>query len=168
MKTKQHTNQCRRIRNGRQGFWTALKTRITARLSDHIVECPRCQQRLAIVNRVELGLALIKTQPLDVGLLSRANSCTLDVLKHSLRHAPKAIPLRKAKSDTSRFEKIRPTLERTLNTAACLFIVIMIKVGVSTSLLDYKDKGQTAIENYYARNLDDQIFDEIFPTDVPS
>lgn len=63
---------------------------------------------------------------------------------------------------------MRPGLERALNVAACLFIVIMIKSGVSSSLLDYRDQGQTAIEKYYARNLDSQTFDEIFPTDASS
>jgi hypothetical protein len=118
-----------------------------------------------MVNRIELGLMLIKTQPLENGLLARANSQALGVLNHSLRYAPKSKVLRNAKSDTNRLEKIRPNFERALNVAACIFIVIIIKTGVSSSLLDYKKKGEAVIENYYARNLDNQLFDEIFSKD---
>ncbi|MHC4835445.1 MAG: hypothetical protein ACYSOF_00905 [Planctomycetota bacterium] len=164
---KTETNQCRRIRKGRLGLWDAFRSRVLERLSDHIAECPRCQRRLATVNRVELGLTLMKTQPQQIGLLARANNQALDMLKHSLRHAPKSAGLRTAKSDANRLEKIRPGLERVLNVAACVFIVIMIKTGVSNSLLDYKEQGEAVIHSYYASNLDNEMFNEIFP-DGPS
>jgi len=156
------------MRKGRSGLWGKLRLQLLERLSDHIAECPRCQRRLAMVNCVELGLTLIKTQPLKIGLLSLANNRALDVLKHSLRYAPKSTILRNAKSDTNRLEKMRPGLERVLNAAACVFVVLMIKTGVSNSLLDYKEQGEAVIHNYYARNLDNQMFDEIFPTDSPA
>ena len=168
MKRFNDKNQCRSMRNERCGVIRSVKMRLLERLSDHIAECPRCQRRLAMVNRVELGLMLMKTQPLEIGLLSRANNQALDVLKHSLRYAPKSAVLRNAKSDTNRLEKMRPGLERVMNAAACVFVVLMIKTGVSNSLLDYKQQGEAVIENYYARNLDSQMFDEIFPADSPS
>ena len=149
-------------------LWGVLRLRLLERLSDHVAECPRCQRRLAAVNRIELGLTLMKTQPLEVGLLSRANNRVLGVLKHSLRYAPKSAVLQNAKSDTSRLEKMRPGLERLLNAAACVFVVLMIKTGVSNSLLDYKEQGEAVIHNYYARNLYSHMFDEIFPGDPPS
>ena len=156
------------MREGQSDLWSAWKLRLLERLGDHVAQCPRCQRRLAMINRVELGLTLIKTQPLETGLLARANNQALDVLKHSLRYAPKSTVLRNAKSDTNRLEKMRPGLERALNAAACVFVVIMIKTGTSNSLLDYKDQGEAVIHNYYARNLDSQMFDEIFPTDSSS
>ena len=165
MKTGDHTFYCRKIRKSRDGFWSGLRWRVIERLNDHVAHCPRCQQRLAIVNRVEIAMMLMKTQPQDLGLLARANSKALDTLKHSLRNAPQSAVLRTAQVDQSRFEKIRPGLERVMNTAACLFVVLMIKTGVSSSLTDYRRQGEAAIHNYYARNLDSQIFDEIFPED---
>ncbi len=168
MKLFNDKNQCRSVRNERYGVIRSVKMRLLERLSDHVAECPRCQRRLAVVNRVELGLTLMNTQPLEIGLLSRANNRALDVLKHSLRYAPKSAVLRNAKSDTHRLEKIRPGLERAINAAACVFVVLMIKTGVSNSLLDYKEQGEAVIHNYYARNLDSQMFDEIFPIDSSS
>ena len=168
MKLFNDKNKCRSARNERCGAIRSVKMRLLERLSDHVAECPRCQRRLAVVNRVELGLTLMNTQPLEIGLLSRANNQALGVLKHSLRYAPKSAFLRNAKSDTHRLEKIRPGLERVLNAAACVFVVLMIKTGVSNSLLDYKEQGEAVIHNYYARNLDSQMFDEIFPIDSSS
>ena len=168
MKLFNDKNKCRSARNERCGAIRSLKMRLLECLSDHVAECPRCQRRLAVVNRVELGLTLMNTQPLEIGLLSRANNQALGVLKHSLRYAPKSAFLRNAKSDTHRLEKIRPGLERALNAAACVFVVLMIKTGVSNSLLDYKEQGEAVIHNYYARNLDGQMFDEIFPIDSSS
>jgi hypothetical protein len=168
MKLFNDKNKCRSARNERCGAIRSVKMRLLERLSDHVAECPRCQRRLAVVNRVELGLTLMNTQPLEIGLLSRANNQALGVLKHSLRNAPKSAFLRNAKSDMNRLEKMSPGLERLLNAAACVFVVLMIKTGVSNSLLDYKEQAEVVIHNYYARNLDSQMFDEIFPIDSSS
>lgn len=164
MKTNNPNNQCCRKQEAKMGLWHRLQSRLMQQLSDHVALCPRCQQRLAALQRVELALTLVNTQPLNAGLLARANNKTLDMLKHSLRFAPKSAALRTAQSDIGHVEKMRPGLERALNVAACVFVMLMIKTGVSSSLLDYKEQGEAVIHNYYARNLDSQLFNEIFPT----
>jgi hypothetical protein len=63
---------------------------------------------------------------------------------------------------------MRPGFERILNIAACVFVVFMIKTGISRSLLDYQKQGETSIKNYYARNLDSQMVNEIFPENSSS
>lgn len=165
MKNEIHKNCCHGVRKESVGLLSAFRVRMAERLNDHITDCPRCRQRLAMVHRVEFGLTLMRTQPQHTGLLARANNKALDTLKHSLRHAPKSAALRTARTDLPRLEKIRPGLERVMNTAACVFIIFMIKTGVSSSLLDFRDQGQRAIRNYYSRNLDEQTFNEIFPSD---
>ena len=167
MKLFNDKNQCRSVRNERCGMMHSVKMRWLRRLDDHVADCPKCRKRLLRVNRVEVALMLMKSQPYEMGLLARANNKALDVLTHSLRFAPKSTLLRQAKSDTNRIEKARPFIERVLNVAACLFIIIMIKTGVSNSLLDYKRQGEAVIQNYYARNLDEQLFNEIF-SEAPS
>ena len=168
MKMRNDKNQCRSVRNERCGVIRSIKMRLLQRLDDHVAECPKCQRRLAVLNRVEVALMLTKSQPYEMGLLARANNKALDVLTHSLRFGSKSTLLRQAKSDTNRIEKVCPFIERVLNVAACLFIIVMIKSGVSHSLLDYKEQGEAVIHNYYARNLDSQTFNEIFPTDSSS
>ena len=151
MKLFNDNNKCRSVRNERCGAIRSVKMRLLERLSDHVAECPRCQRRLAVVNRVELGLTLMNTQSLEIGLLSRANNQALGVLKHSLRYAPKSAFLRNAKSDMNRLEKMSPGLERLLNAAACVFVVLMIKTGVSNSLLDYKNTRSRIQRTFQSR-----------------
>ena len=158
-------NPCKQVRS-RQGMWASFKERIRDRLSDHIATCPRCQKRLAMVNRVELAIGLLKSQPHGLDLLSRANTKAIGVLKHSLRDAPRSEKLRHSRPDQHWLEKKRPVIERVLNIAACLFVVVMIRMGVTSSLTDVKNKGETALHNYYARNLDNQLYNEIFPEDA--
>jgi len=165
MKTFSDKKICRSVRNERCGLIGSIRERLLGRLNNHIAECPRCQKRLAMVNRVEIALMLMKSQPMEIGLLARANNRALGVLAHSLRFGPKSERLRHAVSDTTRLEKARPFIEKALNVAACLFIALMIKTGLSHSLLDCKEQGQAVIENYYARNLDGQMVEEIFPKD---
>lgn len=165
MKADNHTNHCREICKNQAGFWSGLRWSVLERLNDHVAYCPRCQRRLAIVNRVEIAMMLLKTQSQDIDLLARANSKALDAMKHSLRNAPQSAMLRTTQVGQNRFEKNHPGLERALNFAACVFVLVMIKTGVSNSLLDYKRQGEDVILNYYARNLDSQMLDEIFPSD---
>lgn len=164
MKKINHSNLCRKIR-GPQGGWAILKERLRQRLGDHIATCPRCQKRLALANRVEVAVSLLKSQPHELNLLARANAKAIGVLKHSLRNAPQTRQLRQSKPDFNWIEKKRPAVERLFNVAACLFVVLMIRMGVFSSMTDVQAKGKTALHNYYARNLDNQMVNEIFPDD---
>lgn len=164
MKKINRSNPCKQIRK-RKGLWAAFKERTHRRLLDHIAACPRCQKRLALTNRVELALCLLKSQPHDLNLLARANTQAIGVLKHSLRDAPQSEKLRRSKPDHTWIDKKRPAMERMLNIAACLFVVLLIRMGVTASLLDVQKKGKTAVHNYYARNLDSRLMQEIFPDD---
>ena len=164
MKTIDH-KQCRQA-TGQKSFWFSLKERIHGHLSDHIATCPRCQKRLALANRVELALNLLKAQPQALDLLSRANACAVSVLKHSLRNAPQSKRLCQLRPDQNWIEQKSPLLERLMNIAACLFVVLMVRMGVTDSLTDVQTKGKTALHSYYARNLDAQTVDEIFPDDT--
>ena len=168
MNTSNDNNQCPVLTSDQRGLFASLKRRLFGRLDHHIAHCPKCQQRLATTNRIEAALMLTKTQSQPTDLLAQANTRVLNNLSNVLRQDPKSDNLKVARPETNRIEKMRPILERVLNTAACLFIICLIKTGMTSSFLDYRDQGQTAIENYYARNLDSQTFDELFPTDSSS
>ncbi len=162
MRKADQYNPCKAVRSRRR-LWRSLKERVHAHLSDHIATCPRCQKRLALANRVQLAFDLLKSQPQSPNLLAAANMKATGVLKHSLRNAPKSEKLRQSVQDQHWIEKKRPLLERMLNVAACLFVMAMIRMGVTSSLTDIRRQGETAVHNYYARNLDSQLLSEIFP-----
>ncbi len=158
-------NPCKQNRS-RLGIWTRLKASAIQHLADHAAACPRCQKRLALTNRVELAIGLLKSQRHDYDLLAKANTNAVNVLKHSLRQMPQSENLRHSSPKQNWIERKRPVFEKCLGVAACLVIVAMIRMGINSSLADVNDKGQKVVHNYYARNLDDQLFNEIFPDET--
>lgn len=162
MNDTRHTQSCRQLSAAPGGVWTLFKQRVAERCSAHIASCPRCQKRLARIGRVELAFCLMRMQPQAVNLLANANTAALKYLKRSLRETPRAETLRAAVYGPGRLEKAAPHLERLLNWAACLFVVLLIRTGVTHKLFEIKEQGTAVIENYYARHLDAQIFEDIF------
>jgi hypothetical protein len=144
----------------------SIKQRIQRKLLGHVASCPCCQKRLALTNRVELAICLLKMQPQQSQLLANANSSALNILKHSLRYSPKSDTLRHARYGQGWAHRYKPILEHVLNMAACLFVLVMIRCGIFSSLSNYKDQGEAILHNYYAQNLDKQLFDEIFPDET--
>ena len=144
-----------------------MKARLQAHLADHIATCPRCQKRLAMTSRVHLALDLIKSQPHSLYLLAAANTRATGVLKHSLRDDRKSEKLRHQVPDRHWLDKQAPLIERILNVAACLFVLCMVRMGLTASLTDVQEKGRTAVHGYYARHLDGGLLDELFPDGPP-
>ena len=107
MKTTKTKNnkRCKKIR-----YWlfSAISKRFGPEatwLNDHIMRCPRCQQRLVSCGRVNLALSFMKSQPHGLDLLMRANAQAIAVLKHSLRQEPKAHVLGKKLPEPKMIEK---------------------------------------------------------------
>src|SRR5512145_1419703 len=130
MNESKTTRPCKRIRNAIPSFWNSVRGRLEERFHDHIARCPRCQRRLALNNRVEIGLCLLRSETHGPDLLARVNQSTLSVLKHSLRDAPAAGPLRQVRPEPLWYDQHRPIIERALNVAACLFIAVILRVGI--------------------------------------
>lgn len=162
MKAKKTDNKCRRIR-------TWLYELVCSRLSIeadwiqvHIASCPKCQRRLASVSKVNLALSIIKSHPHSLGLLMRANTKAVNVLKHSLRYSSKAQELKEALPEPSIFEKSRKYRSSIANAAVCFVILFLMKSGIFSYMQTFQSEGQKAVEIYYAHHLGDDLADEIF------
>jgi hypothetical protein len=162
MNESKTTRPCKRIRNTIPTLWNSFRGRLAERFEDHIAHCPRCQRRLALNNRVEIGLCLLRSQPHNPDLLARANQSALNVLKLSLRNAPAAGHLRQVRPEPLWFDAHRPVIERILNVAACLFIAVIIRVGIVSDFNHVKQDGTKVLQKYYANNLDPGLCREIF------
>lgn len=162
MSNTRHNEQCRRLRAAPEGFWANFKMQLAERCSAHIAACPRCQKRLAKIGRVELVLCLMRTQPHTMALLAMANNSALKYLKRSIRQTPCAEQLRTAVHGPGRLEKASPVLERLINVAACLFVILMVRTGLTHKMFELKDQGTKVMENYYARNLDSELYEDVF------
>ena len=138
-------------------------------LQKHIANCPRCRSRFVSYGKVNLAISAIKSQPHNLDLLMRANTQTIGVLKHSLRRAEKAVELKEIRPEPKFLEKYSRYTSSALNVAACMTILLLMKIGVFSSMDMFKGQGQKAIKVYYANRIGCDLADEIFPnqTKVP-
>jgi hypothetical protein len=158
------TSQCKRFRNW---LYSALSRHINpeaAWLQKHIASCPRCRRRLLSRNKVDLALSFMKSQPLSLDLLMRANEQAIGVLKHSLRRAPKADKLKQIKPEPKLVERLYKHLQPVGNMAACIAILIMMKASIFSSMDSVQAKGQKVIRQYYTDRLGEDLAEEIFPS----
>jgi hypothetical protein len=162
-------NKCRRTRG-----W--LSEAISRRfdpdahwLQSHIANCPRCQSRFASYGKVNLAISAIKSQPHNLDLLMCANEQTIGVLKHSLRRAKKAGKLKQIRPEPKFLEKYSRYTSSALNVAACMTILLLMKIGAFSSMNMFQTQGQKVIKIYYANRIGDDLADEIFPqhTELP-
>ena len=164
MSTLNIKNKCKRLR-----FRLSRKLIETLNLNGlwlqtHVANCPRCQKRLYRLGRVNLAFTLVKSQPHNLNLLMRANTQTINSLKHSLRTAPKAEILKAVRPEPHWLFSHSKHLQSLLGTAACLAFILLLKVGLFNSVEDFKHKGDNVVRNYCAKRLDQETFDEIFTT----
>ena len=158
-------NKCRRIR-------TLLYTAASKRLGpdadwfqNHVAGCPRCQRRLAASHKVDLALSLVKNQPHNLDLLARANSRAIAVLKHSLRAEPEADNLKRKLPEPKLREMFRRSGRSVANAAACVAILLLMKIGVLSSMDQFHSTGCKGIRQYYAQRIGEDLAGEVFSGD---
>ncbi len=162
MKTKVVNKKCKNIRSR---LYSAVGKRIGLNadwIQKHIANCPRCRQRLALMGRVNLALSLIKSQPHSLALLMQANAQAIDVLKHSLRNAPRAQKLRVMLPEPKLLERCRKYKHSLANVAACIAILLLMKIGIFSSMDKFQTEGHKAVKQYYANRVGNEIAREIF------
>lgn len=157
------SNKCRRIR---AWLYTALNRHFGPEanwLNEHIKNCPRCQRRLISCGKVNLALSFIKSQPHKLDLLKRANTQAIGVLKHSLRQESKAQKLKKRLPEPKLLERCGKYGSSLANLAACVLVLLLMKIGVFSSMDNFHNRGQKVIKQYYAKQVGEDMADEIFP-----
>lgn len=168
MAQQQADKTCKRIR---ARFYSAMNKYFGTEsrwLRGHIARCPRCRQRLIDSGKVHLALSFMKAQPHRLDLLTRANQQTVGVLKHSLREEPKAQELKTKRPEPRPFEKYRRYGFSFGSLAACLAILILMKVGVFSSMDTVQVKGRKVMKQYYARNVGRELAEDVFPVENAS
>jgi hypothetical protein len=128
----------------------------------HISMCPRCQKRFSAIAKVNLGLSLLKSQTHTLDLLKKANSCTVSVLKHSLRNSNRAAKLKSVIPRPTLFNRISAYRHSITQTAACIGILFLSKAGIFSSIEKPQDQGQKIVRNYYNNHLGNDLTNDIF------
>jgi hypothetical protein len=166
MAKRQAGNPCRRIR---ARLYAAVNKHFgpeTGWLRDHIATCPRCQRRLASSGKVHLALSSIKTQPHGLDLLMRANEQAISVLKHNLREEPKAQRLKARLPKPKPLEKVARYGVSVGGLAACITILILMKIGVFSSVNSVENRGRKAMIQYYVKHVGQDMANEVFPAEA--
>ena len=159
-------NQCRRIRIW---LYAAMSRRFgpeASWLHNHIMYCPRCQYRLVSYGKVDLALSFMKSQPHGLDLLMRANTQAIAVLKHSLRREPKAQKLERKLPEPKLLEMCSHYGHFVANLAACIVILLLMKIGVFSSMNNLQTQSQKVIKQYYIKQVGADLADEIFAKDT--
>lgn len=159
-------NKCRRIR---AWLYTAISRSFGPEMNwlhDHIMRCPRCQRRLISSGKVNLALSFMKSQPHGLDLLMRANTQAIAVLKHSLSREPKAQELKRKLPEPKILERCSKYGHSVANLAACIVILLLMKIGVFSSMDKFHNQGQQVMKQYYARQVGEDLADEVFPKDT--
>jgi hypothetical protein len=164
MKTDNKIKICKNVRNKLYNFFAAAMSSDTGWIGDHIAHCPRCQRRLASLGRVHLALTLIKTQTHSPSLLKNANTMAISVLSKKLRNCPHAIKLKNIQVKPGFFAKTARIRSSLLNAAACLIILVLLKIGIFSSMETFQTRSKQVLKEYYVKNIGDDLTNQIFPS----
>jgi len=162
MKSRKQENLCKTTRLHLAEIISGWLLENSPWIQRHLTTCPRCRQRLIGFNRLSTALALLKTYPHQLDLLSQANTQAIKILKHSLRNSSHAQILQKAQPEPKWFKRLTKYAHSLANAAACITILLMIRTGIFSSMDKLQNEGQKSLKQYYARQLGEEVADELF------
>jgi hypothetical protein len=96
----------------------------------------------------------------------RANTQAIAVLRHSLRREPKAQKLERKFPEPKMLERCSRYGHTAANLAACIVILLLMKIGVFSSMNNLQTQGQKVIKQYYVKQVGADLADEIFAKDT--
>jgi hypothetical protein len=105
----------------------------------------------------------MKTKTHRLDLLMHANAQAISVLKHCLRQAPRARQLRTILPEPKLLERYSKYGYSAAKLAACIAILLLMKISVFSSMDKFHTEAQKVIKQYYARQVCQDLADEIFP-----
>ena len=114
------------------------------------------------MGKVKLGLSLLQSQPHNLDLLAKANATTVQVLKRDLRHTAEADQLKSTLPRPTLTTRISVLRHSFAHMAACVTILILSKVGISSSIEQTQKQGQKVVRYYYDSHLGPDLTDDMF------
>jgi anti-sigma factor RsiW len=128
----------------------------------HVAQCPRCQRRLAALGKVDLALAVIRSQPHRLDLLLRANAAAVRMLSRPLREEAAAHELDQDKPAPPLAQWCARHQNTITHVAACIAILILTKVGIFSSFDKVNTRGQAVMKQYYTDRAGEDLAGEVF------
>ncbi len=129
-------------------------------LQRHLADCPKCRRQIAGNSRLRLAMLLIKTQSHSPDLLMQANRRAIRVLQRNLQELPQAEKLRHIYARPLLRERLSKYTLSISHAAACLLVLVLLRMGIFSSLTRIQDQGQQFVKQYYAPYLDQDLHDD--------
>lgn len=162
MKMKIEKNKCAAIRAKLcKAIMSTLQLN-SGWMASHIATCPRCQKRLGNLVRVNLAFSLLRSQTHSPDLFRKANTKAVSTLKHSLRYAPAAEKLRHIRIRPNWILRNYRPISSITGAVACIAILLLLKIGIFSSIDSLHEKGTESLKQYYAKQLDEDTINDIF------
>lgn len=155
-------NKCKQVRLRLSNIFLSRLDTSNGWVANHIKKCEKCQKRIIGLGNVDFAFSLLKSQPHKIDLLMRANTQAINVLKHSLRNAPKAQKLKMARPQPKWHRRNSRQIQALLSAAACIAVVVLLKFGAFSSADTVEKHGKNIMRNYYAKHLGQETADELF------
>ncbi len=127
------------------------------RLHEHAMSCPRCRQRLLGINRLQLGLTLMKSQVHGHDLLMHANRRAIAAMSYTVRALPQAEALRHAEPKFPWRQRMARYSQGLTQAAACLAVMFLLRLGVLHSISKLDEGSQRIAQEYQANHLGDDL-----------
>ena len=154
----QSCNPCNPCKN----LWDRMADMMEARLgspsgwlNQHVATCPRCRKRLAGFGSVRLAMILLKSQPHSTDLLMRANRRAMAMLKCSTRQTTTAEALKFVLPRPSVWQRLGKYTQAVTSAAACLLILMLVRVDVLSTALRFRDRSQQFVQQHYEQYMDE-------------
>jgi len=100
---------------------------------------------------------------MELSLLGKANAKAIGSLQRGVREGPKAQALKVITSEPCTFDKIRQVRGSLAQMAACVAILILGKIGMTSSIQNIQTRGQQTLHHYYENLAGQDLADEVFP-----
>ena len=127
----------------------------------HLATCPRCRKAALRTSRLRTAFLLLKTEAHTGDLLLQANARAIAVLSRRVRDVPKARRLREMRPGPRLRQRLGGHVQSLAHAAACLAALLLLRMGVLTSLTRVHDQGKQVVEQYYARSLDKDMLEDL-------
>lgn len=143
------SSQCRELAG-----WAEHGGVLPARLAAHAGRCPRCADRVRLVNEVNAGLTLLRTQSLPANLHARANGRALRMLRRVARASSAAARLLAMRPHLSPWRRAQLHVMRVSLSGAAAVLALCARAGVNAGFDRTRDLGQQLASAHWERHID--------------
>ena len=91
----------------------------------------------------------------------QANRRAIRILTRNLQESDQAEKLRHIRARPSLGERLGKYTQSIGHAAACLLVLVLLRIGIFSSLSKIQEQGERFVKQYYAPHLDQDIYDDI-------